>query len=196
MIAGRGKLKGLAPLHKGLFFTMSLEFAKKCAGPVASCSVYRAALHPDAHVLDISDPGVTCTFQESEQMRHLVAKRRQGERSIQCEFRESWEEGWRTGAIMSYSTRPGGRQIAYIAHLAVYDRHTDGGQRVMNMMQIITRQYIEDIVEASIEAGYQAVVGNERQDGETYPVLIVLDPNIITFPVKIWPFPISNPNNS
>lgn len=185
MIAGRGELKGLAPLHKGLFFTTSLEFAKKCAGPVTSCSVYQAALQPDAHVLDISDPGVTCTFQESEQMRHLVAKRRLGERSIQCEFRESWEEGWRTGSIMNYSTRPGDRQIAYISHLAFYDRHADGGQRVMNMMQIITRQYIEDIVEAAIEAGYQAIAGNERQDGKTYLILIVLDPVIMTAPVKI-----------
>ncbi|BFT64286.1 hypothetical protein [Pseudomonas moorei] len=41
------------------------------------------------------------------------------------------------------------------------------------------------IVDASILAGYQAVAGNELQDGVSYPILIVLDPSILTSPVKV-----------
>jgi hypothetical protein len=44
---------------------------------------------------------------------------------------------------------------------------------------------IEDIVDASRVAGYQAVAGNEMQDGVTYPLLIVLDPSILTSPVNV-----------
>ena len=54
-----------------------------------------------------------------------------------------------------------------------------------NAIQMATRDCIEDIVDASIAEGYQAVAGNEMQTNTTYPILIVLDPSIITPPVKV-----------
>lgn len=182
----RGVLKGRSPLHKGLFFTKNREFAVGSAGgPDASPNVYQATLKPEAHVLDISDPGVTCTPQESEQLRQLVVSRRPGKGNIQAEYQEYWENGWRTGEIMKYAVRPGDLQMAQMAHLALYQRETAAGLRAWNLMQQTTRDCIEDIVDASIAAGYQAVAGNERQYGVTYPILIVLDPNILTSPVKV-----------
>ncbi|MDD1011664.1 MULTISPECIES: hypothetical protein [Pseudomonas] len=136
-------------------------------------------------MLDISDPGVTCTPQESEQLRQLVVSRRPGKGNIQAEYQEYWENGWRTGEIMKYAVRPGDLQMAQMAHLALYQRETAAGLRAWNLMQQTTRDCIEDIVDASIAAGYQAVAGNERQYGVTYPILIVLDPNILTSPVKV-----------
>jgi hypothetical protein len=162
MLTGRGALKGLAPLHKGLFLTTSREFATGSAGIGASPNVYQSALKTDARVLDISDPGVTCTSQQSEELRELAAGRRPGEGYIQYEYQAFWESGWRTGEIMKYALREGDLKMAHWAHLALHQRHTNDGQRAWNMMQMITRQCIEDIVDASIQAGYQAVAGNER----------------------------------
>jgi hypothetical protein len=50
---------------------------------------------------------------------------------------------------------------------------------------MITRQCIEDIVDGAIKSGYQAVAGNEPQYGVTYPILIVLDPAILTPPIEV-----------
>mgnify|MGYP007013227764 FL=1 len=51
--------------------------------------------------------------------------------------------------------------------------------------KMITRQCIEDIVDGAIKSGYQAVAGNEPQYGVTYPILIVLDPAILTPPIEV-----------
>jgi hypothetical protein len=185
MLANRGALKGAMPLHKALFFTTSRQFAAGSAGPHANPNVYKSTLKPDARVLDISEPGLTCTLAESEQLRLLVANRRPGKGNIQCDYQELWEEGWRTGDIMKYAPRPGDQEMAHMAHLALNHRDINAGRQAWNMIQMITRQCIEDIVDASIGAGYQAIAGNERQDGVTYPILIVLDPNILTSPVKV-----------
>jgi len=67
-IAGRGAVKGQTPLHKALFFTTDPFFAKFSGGP--SPTVYMANLLPGAHVLDISDPGVTCSREDSEKLHH------------------------------------------------------------------------------------------------------------------------------
>ena len=189
-LTGRGALKGSAPLHKGLFFTTNRVFALGSAlgsagGSEASPNVYQATLKPGARVLDISAPGVTCTPQESEHLRQLVVSRRPGKGNIQAEYLEYWVNGWRTGEIMKYAVRPGDLQMEQLARLALNQRETADGQRAWNLLQRITRDCIEDIVDASIAAGYQAVAGNERQDGVTYPILIVLDPNILTSPVKV-----------
>ena len=189
-LTGRGALKGSAPLHKGLFFTTNRVFALGSAlgsagGSEASPNVYQATLKPGARVLDISAPGVTCTPQESEHLRQLVVSRRPGKGNIQAEYLEYWVNGWRTGEMMKYAVRPGDLQMEQMARLALNQRETADGQRAWNLLQRITRDCIEDIVDASIAAGYQAVAGNERQDGVTYPILIVLDPNILTSPVKV-----------
>ncbi|WP_122665089.1 hypothetical protein [Pseudomonas viridiflava] len=185
-LTGRGALKGTTPLHKGLFFTTSRKFALD-SGQVhgTNANLYQATVVPGAHVLDITDPDVTCTPRESEHLRQLVVGRRPGMGNIQCEFKQHWKTGWRTGDIMKYAPRPGDEMMAKMADLAIHHRDTVAGQRAWNLCQMITRQCIEDIVDASIEAGYQAVAGNERQYGVTYPILIVLDPNILTTPVKI-----------
>lgn len=185
-LTGRGALKGSAPLHKGLFLTTNREFAVGSAGGAdASHNVYQATLKPGARVLDLSAPGVTCTLQESEHLRQLVVSRRPGKGNIQAEYQPFWENGWRTGAIMKYATREEDLQMKQMTHLALKQRETAAGQRAWNLLQQITRECIEDIVDASIAAGYQAVAGNELQDGVTYPILIVLDPNILTSPVKV-----------
>ncbi|MFJ4135655.1 hypothetical protein [Pseudomonas cyclaminis] len=185
-LTGRGALKGTTPLHKGLFFTTSRKFALASGrGHGASSNLYQATVKPGAHVLDITDPDVTCTPHESEHLRQLVVSRRPGLGNIQCEYEYYWKTGWRTGDIMKYAPRPGDEMMAKTADLALHQRHTSAGLRAWNLCQMITRQCIEDIVDASIEAGYQAVAGNERQDGVTYPILIVLDPDILTIPVKI-----------
>ncbi len=185
-LTGRGVLKGSAPLHKGLFFTTNRAFAEGSAGgPNASPNVYQANLKPEAHVLDISDPGVTCTHQESEHLRQLVVSRRPGKGNILSEYQFYWEKGWRTGEIMKYAVRPGDQQMAQMAELALNQRQTAAGQLAWNLLQKTTRDCIEDIVDASIAAGYQAVAGNEQQYGVTYPILIVIDPNILTSPVKV-----------
>lgn len=189
---GRGALKGITPLHKGLFFTTNRKFATE-SGQVhgANYHLYQTTIKPESLVLNISVPGVTCTHQESEHLRQLVASRRPGKGNIQCEYELHWKNGWKTGDIMKYAPRPGDEVMAKMADLAVQhrntaeDRQTAEGLHAWNLCQMITRECIEDIVEASIEAGYQAVAGNERQDGVTYPILIVLDPNILTTPVKI-----------
>ncbi|MNR34875.1 hypothetical protein D3C85_1526810 [compost metagenome] len=86
---------------------------------------------------------------------------------------------------MKYAVRPGDLQMEQMARLALNQSETADGQRAWNLLQQSTRDCIEDIVDASIAAGYQAVAGNERQYGVTYPILIVLDPNILTSPVKV-----------
>ena len=189
-LSGRGALKGSAPLHKGLFFTTSRVFALGSAlgsagGAKASQNVYQANLKPGARVLDISAPGVTCSPEESENLRRLVVSRRPGKGNIQAEYPEYWIAGWRTGDIMKYAPRPGDQQMELMAYLALEQRNTAAGQHAWNVLQQITRDCIEDIVDAAIAAGYQAVAGNERQDGVTYPILIVLDPSILTSPVKV-----------
>ena len=189
-LSGRGALKGSAPLHKGLFFTTSRAFAlgsaRGSAGQsTASPNVYRATVRPGARVLDISAPGVTCSLDESENLRRLVVSRRPGKGNIQAEYPQYWVDGWRTGGIMKYAPRPGDQQMELMAYLALNHRNTVPGQHAWNLVQQITRDCIEDIVDASIAAGYQAVAGNERQDGVTYPILIVLDPSILTSPVKV-----------
>ncbi|TCV51377.1 hypothetical protein EDB99_10743 [Pseudomonas sp. 460] len=70
-------------------------------------------------------------------------------------------------------------------YLATYQRDTPEGIVSFNHIQKLTRDCIEDIVDAAIAAGYQAVAGNELQSGVTYPLLIVLDPSILTAPVKV-----------
>ena len=86
---------------------------------------------------------------------------------------------------MKYAVRPGDQQMAQMAELALNQRQTAAGQLAWNLLQKTTRDCIEDIVDASIAAGYQAVAGNEQQYGVTYPILIVIDPNILTSPVKV-----------
>lgn len=189
-LSGRGALKGSAPLHKGIFFTTSRMFALGSAlgsagESTASPNVYQATVRPGARVLDISAPGVTCSPEESESLRRLVVSRRPGKGNIQAEYLEYWVNGWRTGEIMKYATRPGDLQMEQMARLALFHRETAEGQHAWNLLQRITRDCIEDIVDAAIAAGYQAVAGNERQDGVTYPILIVLDPSILTSPVKV-----------
>ncbi|WP_426158115.1 hypothetical protein [Pseudomonas sp. TSRC2-2] len=136
-------------------------------------------------MLDISAPGVTCSPEESENLRRLVVSRRPGKGNIQAEYLEYWVNGWWTGDIMKYAPRPGDLQMELMAHLALNQRKTPAGQHAWNLVQQITRDCIEDIVDAAIAAGYQAVAGNERQDGVTYPILIVLDPSILTSPKKV-----------
>lgn len=185
-LSGRGALKGIAPLHKGLFFTTNRKFAEGSGRTTnATPNVYQASIKAGSHVLDLSEPGVTCTSQESEQLRQLAMSRRPGKGNVQCEYRAFWEKGWRTGEIMKYAVREGDQEMAMMSYLATEQRHTDVGQRAWNRMQMITRECIEDIVDASIKAGYQAVAGNERQYGITYPILIVLDPDILTSPVAV-----------
>ncbi|MCY1258430.1 hypothetical protein D9M68_46890 [compost metagenome] len=75
--------------------------------------------------------------------------------------------------------------MAEMSRLALYARKTAEGLHAWNVCQQATRDCIEDIVDASRAAGYQAVAGNEMQDGVTYPLLIVLDPSILTSPVKV-----------
>ncbi len=152
---------------------------------MASPNVYQSTLRPEARVLDISAPGVTCSPDESENLRRLVVSRRPGKGNIQAEYLEYWVNGWRTGEIMKYAPRPGDLQMELMAHIALNQRKTAAGQQAWNILQRITRDCIEDIVDAAIVAGYQAVAGNERQDGVTYPILIVLDPSILTSPVKV-----------
>jgi len=178
--------KGSAPLHKGLFFTTNHAFALvNAGGPAGSSKVYKANLKPGACVLDLSDPGVTCTNQDSEHLRQLVVSRRPGKGNIQSEYQFYWEKGWRTGEIMKYAVRPGDQQMAQMAELALNQPKTAAGQLARNVLQKTTRDCIEDIVEASILAGYQAVAGNEQQYGVTYPILIVLEPSVLTSPVKV-----------
>lgn len=184
-LTGRGDLKGGLPLHKGLFFTTNRTFAEGSGGwsdgGATAPNVYQANLIPGAQVLDISDPGVTCTSQESETLRKLVAARRPGKGNLQCETTEHWVNGWRTGHIMKYAPRPEDERRLFL----LTQPHTVDGRRAWNEIQTFTRDCIEDIVEASSEAGYQAVAGNEFQSGQKYPLLIVLDPTILTPPVKV-----------
>ncbi|CAI9912229.1 hypothetical protein PAER4782_34645 (plasmid) [Pseudomonas aeruginosa] len=86
---------------------------------------------------------------------------------------------------MKYAPRPGDQMMAYLAHMAINFRDTSEGMQAWNTVQMITRQCIEDIVDGAIKVGYQAVAGHEQQDGVTYPILIVLDPAILTPPIKI-----------
>lgn len=185
-LTGRGALKGNVPLHKGLFFTTNRTFAQGSGGwsdgGATAPNVYQANLIPGAHVLDISDPGVTCTFQESETLRKLVAARRPGKGNLQCETEKDWNIGWRTGRIMKYAPRPEDERRVF---LVTQKLHTTDGRRAWNEIQTLTRDCIEDIVEASSIAGYKAVAGNEYQSGQKYPLLIVLDPSILTPPVKV-----------
>ncbi|HBO1619467.1 hypothetical protein ACPA0O_18480 [Ectopseudomonas chengduensis] len=182
-LAGRGAVKGQTQLHKALFFTTDPFFAKFSGGQ--SPTVYMANLLPGAHVLDISDPGVTCSREDSEQLRAAVAGMRPGKGNILCEYPYNWNKGWRTGEVMKYAPRPGDQMMAYLAHMAINFRDTSEGMQAWNTVQMITRQCIEDIVDGAIKVGYQAVAGHEQQDGVTYPILIVLDPAILTPPIKI-----------
>ena len=116
-LAGRGAVKGQTQLHKALFFTTDPFFAKFSGGQ--SPTVYMANLLPGAHVLDISDPGVTCSREDSEQLRAAVAGMRPGKGNILCEYPYNWNKGWRTGEVMKYAPRPGDQMMAYLAHMAI-----------------------------------------------------------------------------
>lgn len=70
-------------------------------------------------------------------------------------------------------------------YLAMYKRDTPEGIASYNHLQKTTRDCIEDIVDAAIAAGYQAVAGHELQNSVTYPLLIVLDPSTLSAPVKV-----------
>lgn len=184
---GRGALKGATPLHKALFFTSDRSFAEGSSGASGSAvNVYQSTIKEGSNVLDLSNPGVTCTTEASEKFRKRVVQCRPGKTNVQAEHPEYWVPGWKTGAIMKYAHREHeAQQMQAMQYLATYQRDTPEGIVSFNHIQKLTRDCIEDIVDAAIAAGYQAVAGNELQSGVTYPLLIVLDPNILTAPVKV-----------
>lgn len=185
-LTDRGQEKAGSPVHKAIFFTSDRQFALLSGGsPTGNPNVYQASLKLGAHVLDISDPGTTCRTQESEDLRKRVVSCRPGKGNVFAEYTPYWESGWRTGGIMKIGLRPGDAYMAEMSRLALYERKTAEGLHAWNVCQQATRDCIEDIVNASRAAGYQAVSGNEMQDGVTYPLLIVLDPSILTSPVKV-----------
>lgn len=182
----RNQKKGGSPVHKAIFFTTDRDFAIFSGGGVtASPKVYMANLKPGAHVLDLSDPGRTCTTEESEELRKRVQSRRPGQGNVFAEYPFYWENGWRTGGMMKLGERPGDAYMAAMSRLALTEPKTPQSINAWNVCQQATRDAIEDIVDASRAAGYQAVAANEMQYGRTYPLLIVLDPSILTLPVKV-----------
>ncbi|WP_223508756.1 MULTISPECIES: hypothetical protein [unclassified Pseudomonas] len=184
---GRGAIKGPMPLHKALFFTSNRSFAEGSSGSSGSgANVYQTTIKAESNVLDLSKPGVTCTTQESEIFRKRVMMCRPGKTNIQAEYQQHWEAGWQTGAIMKYAHREHEEeQMKRMHYLAMYKRDTPEGIASYNHLQKTTRDCIEDIVDAAIAAGYQAVAGHELQSSVTYPLLIVLDPSILSAPVKV-----------
>jgi hypothetical protein len=185
-LTGRNVQKGGAQLHKALFFTTSRPFAELSSGAHArNTNVYLANLIPGARVLDISDPGVTCTFKESNDLRLRVVNLRPGLCNEQALNQQDWENAWRSGDIMKYFIGKTNIKMAMYAQVLKYMPGTPQAVAAWNAIQKATRDCIEDIVDASIAEGYQAVVGNEKQTHNTYPILIVLDPGVITPPVKV-----------
>jgi hypothetical protein len=184
-LVGRAAVKNNTPLHKGLFFTTSIPFATGCIDGEKG-HVYRSTVNQGAHILDMTAPGQTCTVAESEKFRNLVISCRRGKGNVQAEDRHSWERGWVSGEIMKYLPRHSEAiQMQTTFALAMNERHTELGIRSFNFLQKLTRDCIEDIVEAAIKAGYQAVAGHEIQFRVTHQILIVLDPSILTPPVKV-----------
>nr|WP_314565941.1 hypothetical protein [uncultured Pseudomonas sp.] len=181
-ISERGDLKEGTPLHEALFFTTDRSFANASGGG-GHVNVYRANVQPGARILDLSDPGKTCSIPDSEAFRKLVVGVRPGLCNIQCVYKEYWEQGWRTGQIMKYAPRPDDWEMVDVAKRAVQTEKVDIFAKVI--IQEVTRDCIEDIVKAAKEAKYQAIIGNEFQSGVTYPILIVLDPSILTTPDKV-----------
>ena len=185
-LTDRNVQKGGAQLHKALFFTTSRPFAALSSGvPAANTNVYQANLMPGARVLDISDPGVTCSFQQSNALRLRVVGLRPGLCNVQALKQQDWEQAWRTGDIMKYFIGSANDKIAKYAYVLNNMPNTPQAVAAWNAIQKATRDCIEDIVDASIAEGYQAVAGNEKQSNNTYPILIVLDPSIITPPLKV-----------
>lgn len=186
-LQGRGPLKGATPLHKALFFTSDRSFAEGSSGVSGKAvNVYQSTINEGSNVLDLSKPGVTCTPDESENFRKRVMQCRPGKTNVQAEYPEYWEKGWQTGAIMKLAHREHeAEKMQMMEYLATYQRDTPVGIDSFNLIQKMTRDCIEDIVDAAIAAGYQAVAGNELQSKLTYPLLIVIDPNILSAPVKV-----------
>lgn len=117
-LTGRNVQKGGAQLHKALFFTTSRPFAELSSGvPARNTNVYLANLIPGAQVLDISDPGVTCTFDQSNALRLRVANLRPGLCNMQALKQPEWEKAWRSGDIMKYFIGPTNIKMAMYAHV-------------------------------------------------------------------------------
>lgn len=185
-LTNRSQTKGGSPVHKAIFFTTDREFALLSGGcATGDPKVYKANLKSGSHVLNLSDPGRTCTTRESEDLRELVAGRRPGKGNVFAEYPYYWENGWRTGGMMKLGERPGDEYMTAMCRLALTEPKTPESIHAWNVCQQATRDCIEDIVDASRAAGYQAVVANEMQYRKTYPLLIVLDPKILTSPVMV-----------
>lgn len=183
-VSERGDLKDGTPLHKALFFTTDRGFANASGGS-GHVNVYRANVKAGARILDLSDPGTTCSVTDSEEFRKLVVGIRPGRSNIQCQYQEYWEIGWRTGMVMKYAVREGDRPMEMAQYYLQHEPSTMNGIKAKIAIQAHTRDCIEDIVDAAIKARYQAIIGNEQQWGVTYPILIVIDPSILTRPVKV-----------
>lgn len=186
-IGGRGAIKGAMSLHEGLFFSSDHSFAKLSADARdGACNVYSSTLTPKAKILDLSNPGVSCLSSDSESFRDLVRNIRPGKGNIQADYKEYWEAGWKNGHMMKYAPRPHeAEEIQKLFLLAQTQRHTKEGAESYNLIQSMTRNCIEDIVQAGRKAGYQAIIGNEFQYQKTYPILIVLDASVLSPPVPI-----------
>lgn len=184
-IDGRtANLKNGMPLHRGLFFTKSLLFAKQSVQAYATNGhVYKSSVLPGKAILNLSRPGETCTTVESESFRKAVRNVRPGKGNAQVDYQQYWQEGWKTGEIMKFAPPPHeADRYQKLHHLALEFPGTAQSIAIMNQLQAITRDCIEDIVTAGKLSGYQAILGNEQQSGVSYPILIVLDSSILTVP--------------
>lgn len=184
-IDGRpANLKNGMPLHRGLFFTKSLLFAKQSVQAYAANGhVYKSSVLPGKAMLNLIRPGETCTIAESESFREAVRSVRPGKGNAQVDYQHYWQEGWKTGEIMKFAPSPHeAEHYQRLHHLALAFPGTTQSIAVFNQLQAITRDCIEDIVTAGKLSGYQAILGNEQQSGASYPILIVLDSSILTPP--------------
>ena len=86
---------------------------------------------------------------------------------------------------MKYGVREGDQAMERARYYAQHHPSTMEGKAAKVIIQIHTRNCIEDIVDAAIKSKYQAIIGNEQQWGVTYPILIVIDPSILTPPVQV-----------
>lgn len=174
--------RGLDALS-GIFFTSDEPYAIGASeGTGGLCSV---KLLPGFKVLDMNK----CSAVESEMYRKQVEKKKIAKNNVQVVYPQYWNEGWKSGLIMKYAPLcEKEQQMLYKKNiLAVTKKSTQEGISAFNELQLLTRNYIDELVVAAKELGYDAVVGNEidtldPRGPQTYKILFVLNPACITPP--------------
>lgn len=174
--------------HAAIFFTTGEDYALRAAyGSGGLCS---ANLKEGAHVLDMTN----CSEQASEQYRRQVMKSYMGSRNSHVLDSQRWRHAWMTGSIMKYSaacpplTPEEYALLKEKARQAVHEKHTPEGALAYFSLQYLTRLTIDELILAARELNYDAVIGNDMdkppgsEKPQTYEVLFVLNPHVLTPP--------------